>query len=531
MSLTPPHTGDFGPSGKRVLILVVAKQAETTFEKVVACIPSSLTSEKIEVLIIDESSSGLKCESLGSVVKTTVLRTPENQGYGGNQKLGFRYAIDNNFDIVVLVHGDRQYAAEKLPEMIRPVVRGEADAVFGSRMLDRRAVLRAGIPFYKWIGNQLLTAFQNRALGARFSDFHSLYRIYSTKALAQIPFEKNTNDFHFDMEIIIQFLLKKLCIIELPVPPFYENEIRGFNGLRYAWNAVRSTIRARLCGLHLFYDRKFDVQSVEEVYDIKLGFPSSHTAAIAAAKPGAKILDVGCGQGQVAAELVNYGCRVTGMDRHIPPKSRASRNIDFIQWDLDRSDFPVNVSQFDQIFLLDIIEHLKDPGQFMDELRFASDCKRPEIILTTANIGFIATRLMLLMGQFNYGKKGILDVTHTRLFTFQSIGELLTQSGYKILEVRGIPAPFPVALGYTFLARALLSLNRALIWLSNGLFAYQIFIRAEAKPTVNNLLRETIGSSALKAEAGSLQNMESAQQVFRDKFVERILNSESNVLP
>ena len=137
----------------------------------------------------------------------------------------------------------------------------------------------------------------------------------------------------------------------------------------------------------------------------------------------------------------------------------------------------------------------------MDELRFATGCKRPEIILTTANIGFIATRLMLLLGQFNYGRKGILDVTHTRLFTFRSMRELLKQSGYKILEVRGIPAPFPVAVGNNFFARAMLRLNAALIRMSKGLFSYQIFIRAEAKPTVNNLLRETIsGSSALKAE-------------------------------
>jgi hypothetical protein len=161
----------------------------------------------------------------------------------------------------------------------------------------------------------------------------------------------------------------------------------------------------------------------------------------------------------------------------------------------------VNVSQFDQIFLLDIIEHLKEPGHFMDELRFATGCKRPEIVLTTANIGFIATRLMLLLGQFNYGKKGILDVTHTRLFTFRSMRELLKQSGYKILEVRGIPAPFPVALGNNFITRSLLRVNAALIKLSKGLFAYQIFVRAEAMPTVNNLLHETIsGSKALKAE-------------------------------
>ena len=93
-----------------------------------------------------------------------------------------------------------------------------------------------------------------------------------------------------------------------------------------------------------------------------------------------------------------------------------SAQMNFISWDLDRKEFPVNVSHFDQIFMLDVIEHLKAPEEFMDELRFATGCKRPEIIMTTANIGFVATRLMLLFGQFNYGKKGIL-MRRTRVFS------------------------------------------------------------------------------------------------------------------
>ena len=493
--------------GKRLLIFVVAYNAETTIRKVLSRIPASLHSKDVEVLIIDDSSKdatfteGLRYQQQQSAFKITVLRTPENQGYGGNQKLGYRYAIDNGFDIVALIHGDGQYAPEKLPALLRPLIRDEADAVLGSRMIDKRAARRGGMPFYKWIGNQILTAFQNCLLGTRLSEFHSGYRLYSTKALAQIPFEKNTNDFHFDSEIIIQFVLKKLRMIELPIPTFYGDEICYVNGLRYAWNIFKATIRARLCGLYLFYDRKFDVKNEEEIYDLKLGFISSHTAAIAAANPGGNVLDVGCGQGRVAAEMMKKGCRVTGMDRYIPDESNAPRDVRFIRWDLDRHEFPVNVSQFDQIFLLDIIEHLKEPGHFMDELRFAAACARPEIVLTTANIGFFATRLMLLLGQFNYGKKGILDVTHTRLFTFRSIRDLLKQSGYKILEVRGIPAPFPSALGNNFVARVLLRLNAVLIRLSKGFFSYQIFIRAQAMPTVNNLLHETIsGSDTLKAE-------------------------------
>jgi glycosyltransferase involved in cell wall biosynthesis len=486
--------------GKRVLIFIVAYNAETTIEKVLRRIPRALHTEHVEVLVIDDFSkdntfsTGLHFQQRSSAFKITVLRTPENQGYGGNQKLGFRYAIDNGFDIVALVHGDGQYAPEKLPTLLRPLLHGETDAVFGSRMINKKAARQGGMPAYKWIGNQILTAFQNRMLGTTLSEFHSGYRLYSTAALAQIPFEKNTNDFHFDTEIIVQLVMKNLRIEELPIPTYYGDEICHVNGMKYAWNVFKTMLRARFHEMNLLFDRKFDVLPPEENYDLKLGYASSHTAAIEAARPGSHLLDIGCGQGYVARELAAKGCQVTGMDQYLP-ETPAQAGIDFIRWNLDRPEFPVNVSGFDQIMMLDIIEHLKEPEKFMDELRFAAICKRPEVVITTANIGFIVTRLMLFFGQFNYGRKGILDATHTRLFTFRSLEALLEQSGYKILEVRGIPAPFPKAIGKNVLSRFLLRANQALIKLSRGLFSYQIFLRAEAKPTVHNLLSETIESS------------------------------------
>ena len=504
-AINPTDRTDLG--ARRVLIFIVAYNAETTIEKVLSRIPRSLHSTNIEVLIIDDSSddatfrSGLRYQQHNSDFKITVLRTPENQGYGGNQKLGYRYAIDHGFDIVALIHGDGQYAPEKLPTLLAPLVRGEADAVFGSRMIDKRAARAGGMPAYKWIGNQVLTTFQNAMLGTSLSEFHSGYRLYSTAALAQVPFEKNTNDFHFDTEIIVQFVRKKLRITELPIPTYYGNEICHVNGLKYAWDVCRTMLRARFHEMNLLFDRKFDLQAPEETYDLKVGFTSSHTEAIEAAKPGNHVLDIGCGQGYVAQELAAKGCRVTGMDQYVPDVSPCPEQIDFIRWNLDRKEFPVNVSGFDQILMLDIIEHLKEPETFMDELRFAAACKRPEVIITTANIGFAVTRLMLLFGQFNYGKKGILDATHTRLFTFRSLDALLEQSGYKVLEVRGIPAPFPKALGDNFFSRALLRMNEMLIRVSKGLFSYQIFVRAQAKPTVHNLLCETIDSSNLLREA------------------------------
>ncbi|HEV2095857.1 MAG TPA: glycosyltransferase family 2 protein, partial [Chthoniobacterales bacterium] len=249
--------------GKRVLVFVVAYNAETTIEKVLSRIPANLHTPDVEVLIIDDSSrdatfrNGVRFQQRNSAFKITVLRTPENQGYGGNQKLGYRYAIDNNFDVVALVHGDGQYAPEELPALLAPLLADEADAVFGSRMIDKRAARAGGMPAYKWLGNQVLTKFQNRLLGTKLSEFHSGYRLYSTAALAQVPFEKNTNDFHFDTEIIIQFVLKQLRITELPIPTFYGDEICHVNGIKYAWDVCNVTVKARLCGIHLFYDSKF----------------------------------------------------------------------------------------------------------------------------------------------------------------------------------------------------------------------------------------------------------------------------------
>ncbi len=495
------------PVQQRVLIFIVAYNAKTTLAWVLDRIPESMRGEHVEVLVIDDSSpddtfaQGVRyvASHLDRGLKITVLRNPENQGYGGNQKLGYRYAIDHGFDHVALVHGDGQYAPEKLPDLLAPLLAGEADAVFGSRMLQKRDALRGGMPLYKWVGNQTLTRFQNTLLGSSLSEFHSGYRLYSTRALQTIPFERNTNDFHFDTEIIVQLHLAGQRIVELPIPTYYGDEICRVNGMKYAWDVCKTMLRVRCHQMDFLYDRKFDLAAPEETYDLKLGYTSSHTMAIDAARPGGSVLDVGCGQGYVAREMARQkGCRVTGIDRLAPPRAEgdaAEAPVDFIRWNLDAEEFPVDVSRFDQIFMLDIIEHLKDPEKFMEELRAAARCRRPEIVLTTANIGFLVTRLMLLCGQFNYGKVGILDRTHTRLFTFRSLRALLQQCGYNVLETRAIPAPFPKALGDHWFSRWLTKLNGALATVLPGVFGYQIFVRARALPTVDHLLAETVSSS------------------------------------
>ena len=472
----------FDFAGKRVLVFVVAYNAEKTLASVLNRIPADLRQPGMEVLVIDDFSrdqtfsTGMQVREEG--LKVTMLRTPENQGYGGNQKLGYHYAIEHGFDIVALLHGDGQYAPEKLGDLLAPLVAGEADAVFGSRMMRKADALKGGMPLYKWVGNQVLTTFQNAMLGSRLSEFHSGYRLYSVEALKQIPFERNSNDFHFDTEIIVQFVLQGLAIVERPIPTFYGDEICHVDGLKYAWDVVKTMLGCKAHGFGLLYDRRFDVTGFQlgrgaAPGPLKLGYPSSPTLVLESARPG-KVLVWGTESAALLAPLARRGvCAESAQGETVPP----------------------DLSAFPQIFLLDALEHFAEPERFVEALRAAACRTRPEITLTTPNIGFFIPRLMLLLGEFNYSRRGILDRGHRRLFTFRSLRALMRQAGYTILETRGLPAPFPKALGDNFLSRALLRINQGLIGLAPGLFSYEIVLKVQAHPTVHALLDETAETS------------------------------------
>jgi hypothetical protein len=133
---------------------------------------------------------------------------------------------------------------------------------------------------------------------------------------------------------------------------------------------------------------------------------------------------------------------------------------------------------------------LKSPERFLERLRTQFDYAPRTLILTTPNIAFGIQRVMLLLGQFNYGKAGILDRTHTRLFTFRSLKQLLNDAGFRIKEVRGVPGPFPKVLGNGALGRAATTINQLLIRVSRSLFSYQIFVIAEATPDVDFILAD-----------------------------------------
>jgi len=175
---------------------------------------------------------------------------------------------------------------------------------------------------------------------------------------------------------------------------------------------------------------------------------------------------------------------------------------EFIHHDLNTPGLPVPVVGFDCVLLLDVIEHLLSPDRFVEDLRRALRFSpNVRIIVSTGNIAFITTRLMLLLGQFNYGKRGILDLTHTRLFTFATLRRLFEQNGFEIDEIRGVPAPFPLAVGDNWVGRTMVGVNQFLIRLSRSLFSYQVFAVIHPQPSLDYLLAHASQHSALRAEA------------------------------
>jgi glycosyltransferase involved in cell wall biosynthesis len=149
-----------------------------------------------------------------------VVRHPANRGYGANQKTCYVRALLEGADVVVMVHADNQYDPALVPDMVEPIVAGEADVVMGSRLLDDRAIA-GGMPRWKWLGNKLLTGIENRAFAVGFSEYHTGYRAFSADFLRSIPFLRNSDEFVFDQEIFAQIVAHGARVVEVAIPTRY----------------------------------------------------------------------------------------------------------------------------------------------------------------------------------------------------------------------------------------------------------------------------------------------------------------------
>ena len=271
---------------KKVLIFMLAYNAEKTICETMKRLPKGDSIYNLEVLIVDDASQDKTFKIANEFkrkskldFKITILKNSVNQGFGGNVKIGFMYAIKHKFDFIALTHGDGQYPPEEIPGQLKPLLKNKCDAVFGSRMMEGFKSLKGGMPIYKFIGNKVTTwienfligtslsefhtgqrlfsvnilknqniyrnsetVVQNKILNSNLSEFHSGYRIYKVEALKKIPFQLNSNDYHFDTQIIIQLSLLKARVIEMPIKTHYGDEICYVNGWKYCWNVCKEAL-------------------------------------------------------------------------------------------------------------------------------------------------------------------------------------------------------------------------------------------------------------------------------------------------
>jgi 2-polyprenyl-3-methyl-5-hydroxy-6-metoxy-1,4-benzoquinol methylase len=465
-------------------VFIVAYNAATTLRETLERIHPEIYNMLECVFLIDDFSEdetyriGVELAKDRQWKKLRVFRNPRNYGYGGNQKIGYRYAIEGGFDYVILLHGDGQYAPEFMPNLIWPVLFMNKEVVFGSRMINRRDALKGKMPFYKFAGNIILTTFENILLDTHMSEFHSGYRLYGTRVLRRIPFELNTDDFHFDTQIIIQCFALGVSIHEVAIPTYYGKEISYVNGLKYAKDVVRDVIEYRLHQLHVLRRSRYITE--ENVgYTLKRSPYGSHRQIASMIQRGSFVLDVGCASGFLANALIHKEVALWGID--IAPNKKIEGVSRYICHDLEKIAKLDLGEKFDYIVIADVVEHLRNAGEVLR--RLSKNLKsNGKVIVSTGNIAIWFYRLSLLLGRFKYGPRGILDETHVKLYTLDTFLDLISDAGYKALSIKYTPIPFELVFSSRGKSNIPSMIERTYYLLTRlwpRMFAYQFIVEAE----------------------------------------------------
>jgi glycosyltransferase involved in cell wall biosynthesis len=226
-------------SGMKVVVVMPAYNALKTIEATFHDLPHDIVDK---VLLTDDASTDATVALARDLGIHTIVH-PKNRGYGGNQKTCYREALASGADIVVMVHPDYQYSPKLVTAMAGMIASGHYDLVLASRILGGRA-RQGGMPLYKYIANRVLTLIQNLLCHAKLSEYHTGFRAYSRKLLETIPFERNSEDFVFDNQIIAQALYFEFSVGEISCPTRYFPEASSIDlwrSVRYGFGVLRTT--------------------------------------------------------------------------------------------------------------------------------------------------------------------------------------------------------------------------------------------------------------------------------------------------
>lgn len=227
---------------KKIVIVLPAFNAEQTLEKTYREIPFEIVDE---VILVDDCSTDKTLEVAQSIGIQHIVQHQKNTGYGGNQKSCYHKAMSLDADIVLMLHPDYQYTPKLIHSMCYLIANNVYPVVLGSRILGKGA-LKGGMPMYKYVANRLLTLFQNILMGQKLSEYHTGYRAFSAKVLADIDFDKNSDDFVFDNQMLAQICFKGYEIAEITCPTKYFEEASSINLKRstiYGLGVVKTSIQ------------------------------------------------------------------------------------------------------------------------------------------------------------------------------------------------------------------------------------------------------------------------------------------------
>lgn len=238
-------------NNKKILIFIPAFNVGKKIFSVVERIPNKIVNtNEIKILIINDNSNDNTASEIEKIQNKfnynfEVINSNKQLGYGGVQKVSFNYAIKKNYDYIIMLHGDGQYAPEELPKFISELENPYVDAVFGSRMMNYKSAIKGGMPIYKFLGNIFLTFIQNFILNSSVSEFHSGYRSFKVNSLKNINFFELPDYYHFDTEMIIELLKKKMTLKEIHIPTFYGDEVSHLKSIPYGFKVLYSTLKSK----------------------------------------------------------------------------------------------------------------------------------------------------------------------------------------------------------------------------------------------------------------------------------------------
>ena len=237
-------------NGKKVTVVMPAYNAEKTLLKTYNEVIAQPFVDR--VIVVDDCSSDSTYAIAGSLKNVLVFRTPHNSGYGANQKLCYRKALEDGADIVIMVHPDYQYTPLLIPAMSSLIGNGLYHCVLGSRILGGYA-LKGGMPLYKYISNRFLTGTENLFLGQKLSEYHTGYRAFSRELLQKLDLNGNSDDFIFDNQMLAQIAWTGAVIAEVSCPTKYFEEASSicfFRSLKYGFGCLGVSLRYLLAAWH-----------------------------------------------------------------------------------------------------------------------------------------------------------------------------------------------------------------------------------------------------------------------------------------